>query len=123
VEYGVGQYDSLPVIVKQGDQNGDEKLIGICHINLIRPHAWRTYHMYTCLLEENPTDKLSIKLVLKVNGQGSMRLDYFKFFKCYEFSSLSIVALAVMYVCGINCSRCFRDIPHFERIGNMLPSR
>jgi len=69
---------------KQGDQNGDEKLIGTCHINLIRPHSWRTYRMYTCLLEEIPTDKLSIKLVLKVNGQGSMRLDYFKFFKSYE---------------------------------------
>ena len=37
--------------------------------------------MFTLPLEKLETDLLDLKLVIKVNGTGSCKLDYFKFYK------------------------------------------
>jgi len=64
-----------------GKAQTGERLIGICPIGSRMEHSWRSYRMYTCLLEKICTDQINMKLVVTVKGQGSIRLDYFKFFK------------------------------------------
>ena len=64
-------------------QQGDtETLIGTCHIKYTKDHSWRSYRMFTCLLENLESELIDMKLVIKLNGIGSCRLDYFKFYKC-----------------------------------------
>ena len=88
VEYGVGQYDS--------DWNKIEaewymKLSGAAaknenprygfDVEIFEDHSWRSYRMFTLPLESLEADLIDLKLVIKLNGSGSCKLDYFKFYK------------------------------------------
>ncbi len=68
-------------VIEIWQQGTTEKLLGVCNIKYTKEHSWRSYRMFTCLLNNLETDLLSIKLIIKVNGTGSCRLDYFKFYK------------------------------------------
>ena len=62
-------------------QGSAEKLLGKCNVKYTKEHSWRSYRMFTLPLEKLETDLLDLKLVIKVNGTGSCKLDYFKFYK------------------------------------------
>lgn len=70
-------------VVEVWQQDTQERLLGTCHIAYTGDHSWRSFRMFTCLLPDTDTDLLNIKLIIKVQGLGSCRLDYFKFFKKY----------------------------------------
>ncbi len=68
-------------VIEVWHQGNEEKLIGICNIKYTKEHSWRSYRMSTCPLDNLTDDLINIKLIIKLNGSGSCKLDYFKFYK------------------------------------------
>lgn len=64
--------------VRENDESG--RILGSCEIPCTGEINWRNYRMFICELSEGEAVK-NLHLTLKVNGEGELRLDYFKFWK------------------------------------------
>ena len=58
----------------------EEKLLGSCRVPVKRRHSWRSYRIANFLIDPLDLDTVDLKIVIRVNGKGSCRLDSFRFY-------------------------------------------